>query len=149
MSAESPDIFCVQETKCDIKSIPKEVEVPGYKHFWLSGDKDGYSGTGLYTKEEPINVSYGISKLLAVLLLTSLVNKVFRVAKCAMTSEYAIWYKLDCYCICLSCFVDNKKHDKEGRVITAEYEKFYFVTACKSSAAFFLTMLYTSIIVQF
>ena len=115
VSAESPDIFCVQETKCDIKSIPKEVEVPGYKHFWLSGDKDGYSGTGLYTKEEPINVSYGISKLFAILSQTSLVNKVFRVAKCATTSENAIWYKLDCYCICMFVVFYRRQETRQRR----------------------------------
>jgi len=30
-------------------------------------------------------------------------------------------------------FVDESKHNKEGRVITAEYEKFFFVAACKSA----------------
>ena len=60
MTAESADIMCVQETKCDTESLPAEVEIPGYKAYWLSGDKDGYSGTGLYTKKEPIKVTYGI-----------------------------------------------------------------------------------------
>ena len=62
ITAEDPDIFCLQETKCEKDKLPDEVKVDGYHTYWLSGDKDGYSGTGLYSKVEPINVSYGISK---------------------------------------------------------------------------------------
>lgn len=62
MSHEGPDVFCVQETKCEKEKIPKDVEVPGYKVYWLSGDKEGYSGTGLYSKTQPITVTYGIGQ---------------------------------------------------------------------------------------
>ena len=55
-----PDILTVQETKCPDDKVPKEVEIPGYHNYWLSGDKDGYSGVGLYTKTKPIKVTYGI-----------------------------------------------------------------------------------------
>lgn len=58
--AEDPDIFCLQETKCDKDSIPDEVAIKGYHLYWLSGDKDGYSGTGLYSKVKPIKVTFGI-----------------------------------------------------------------------------------------
>lgn len=80
---ENPDIFCVSETKCSIDKMPSEAEVEGYKVYWLSGDADGYSGVGMYSKTEPKNVTYGI---------------------------------------------DMEQHDKEGRVITAEFDKFYLVT---------------------
>lgn len=52
------DIFCIQETKCQIDQI--ELEFEGYKSFWNSAEKKGYSGTAIYTKEKPINVKYGI-----------------------------------------------------------------------------------------
>lgn len=52
------DIFCIQETKCQEGQI--ELEFDGYKSFWNSAEKKGYSGTAIYTKIEPINVIYGI-----------------------------------------------------------------------------------------
>ena len=55
----------------------------GYEEYWNSAEKKGYSGTAVFTKEKPINVTYGLG---------------------------------------------IEEHDKEGRVITAEYEKFYLVT---------------------
>ncbi len=60
ITKEDPDIFCLQETKCSKDKIPKEVEIEGYHVYWLSGEKDGYSGTGLYSKKKPIDVTYGI-----------------------------------------------------------------------------------------
>lgn len=55
-------MFCVQETKCDIEKIPSELNIDGYHTYWLSGDTEGYSGVGMYTKEKPINVTYGIGE---------------------------------------------------------------------------------------
>jgi len=37
-------------------------DIPGYKTYWLSGEKEGYSGTALFSKKAPIKVSFGISK---------------------------------------------------------------------------------------
>lgn len=74
------DIFCIQETKCQIDQI--ELEFEGYKSFWNSAEKKGYSGTAIYTKEKPISVKYGIG---------------------------------------------IEQHDKEGRVITLEFKKFFMV----------------------
>jgi len=74
------DIFCIQETKCQNGQV--ELKFDGYKSFWNSAEKKGYSGTAIFTKTEPINVKYGIG-------------------------------------------IDE--HDKEGRVITLEFEKFYMV----------------------
>ena len=74
------DIFCIQETKCQKDQI--ELEFKGYKSYWNSAEKKGYSGTAIFTKIDPIDVKYGIG---------------------------------------------IEEHDKEGRVITLEFEKFYMV----------------------
>ena len=74
------DIFCIQETKCQEGQVDLEFE--GYKSYWNSAEKKGYSGTAIFTKIEPLSVKYGIG---------------------------------------------IEEHDKEGRVITLEFEKFYLV----------------------
>ena len=74
------DIFCIQETKCQMGQIDLQLE--GYKSFWNSAEKKGYSGTVIFTKTNPLSVNYGIG---------------------------------------------IEEHDKEGRVITLEFEKFYIV----------------------
>jgi len=75
------DIFCLQETKCQVGQV--ELDLPGYYQYWNAAEKKGYSGTALFTKEEPLKVTYGIGVT---------------------------------------------EHDREGRVITAEFETFYFIT---------------------
>lgn len=75
------DIFCLQETKLQEGQI--DLDLPGYHQYWNYADKKGYSGTAIFTKHEPISVSYGIG-------------------------------------------VDE--HDHEGRVITLEFDDFYFIT---------------------
>lgn len=52
------DIFCIQETKCQPEQI--ELEFEGYKSYWNSAERKGYSGTAIFTKKEPIAVTYGI-----------------------------------------------------------------------------------------
>ena len=74
------DIFCIQETKCQKGQI--ELEFKGYKSYWNSAEKKGYSGTAIFTKNDPINVTYGIG---------------------------------------------IEEHDKEGRIITLEFQDFYLV----------------------
>ena len=74
------DIFCLQETKLSEGQI--EMELPGYHQYWNYAEKKGYSGTAVFTKKEPISVTYGIG---------------------------------------------IEEHDHEGRVITAEFDDFYFV----------------------
>lgn len=74
------DIFCIQETKCQPEQV--ELEFEGYTSYWNSAEKKGYSGTAIFTKEKPKNVTYGIGM---------------------------------------------EEHDKEGRVITLEFNKFYMV----------------------
>ena len=75
------DIFCLQETKLSEGQLA--LELPGYHQHWNYAEKKGYSGTAIFTKEEPLSAAYGIG---------------------------------------------IPEHDHEGRVITLEYEKFYFVT---------------------
>ena len=75
------DIFCLQETKLSEGQLA--LELPGYHQYWNYAEKKGYSGTAIFTKEEPLSAAYGIV---------------------------------------------IQEHDHEGRVITLEYEKFYFVT---------------------
>ncbi|SDJ15334.1 exodeoxyribonuclease-3 [Lachnospiraceae bacterium G41] len=74
------DIFCLQETKLSEGQI--ELDTPGYHQYWNYAEKKGYSGTAVFTKKEPISVTYGIG---------------------------------------------IEEHDHEGRVITAEFDDFYFV----------------------
>ena len=65
LEKESPDILCVQETKAHIEQLNKELINPnGYKSFWSSGEKKGYSGVATFTKNEPkkIERGFGIKK---------------------------------------------------------------------------------------
>lgn len=52
------DIFCLQETKLSEGQI--ELDTPGYHQYWNYAEKKGYSGTAVFTKKEPISVTYGI-----------------------------------------------------------------------------------------
>ena len=78
------DIFCIQETKMQKEQIDITIQniFKKYKQYWNSALKKGYSGTAVFSKKEPINVTYGIG---------------------------------------------IEEHDKEGRIITLEFEKFFLV----------------------
>ena len=52
------DIFCLQETKLQEGQI--ELDLSGYHQYWNYAEKKGYSGTAIFTKQEPISVNYGI-----------------------------------------------------------------------------------------
>ena len=52
------DIFCLQETK--LQADQHDLELPGYYQYWNYAEKKGYSGTALFTKKEPLWVTYGI-----------------------------------------------------------------------------------------
>ena len=75
------DVFCIQESKLQEGQI--DLELPGYYQYWNYAEKKGYSGTAMFTKEEPLSVSYGLGM---------------------------------------------EEHDKEGRVITAEFPEYYLIT---------------------
>lgn len=78
---ENADIFCLQETKLQAGQIDLELE--GYYQYWNYAEKKGYSGTAIFTKKQPLTVTYGLG-------------------------------------------IDE--HDKEGRVITLEFENFFMIT---------------------
>lgn len=52
------DFFCLQETKMQAGQL--DLEFLGYRSFWNYADKKGYSGTAVYTKHDPISVTYGL-----------------------------------------------------------------------------------------
>ena len=52
------DFFCLQETKMQAGQLDLEFE--GYQSYWNYAEKKGYSGTAIYTRHEPLSVSYGI-----------------------------------------------------------------------------------------
>ncbi|MBE5867487.1 MAG: exodeoxyribonuclease III [Lachnospiraceae bacterium] len=56
--AADADVFCLQETKLQAGQI--ELDLEGYHQYWNYAEKKGYSGTALFTKKEPLQVSYGI-----------------------------------------------------------------------------------------
>lgn len=76
------DLFSVQETKLQEGQISLELE--GYYQYWNYAVKKGYSGVAVFSKKEPISVTYGLG---------------------------------------------IEEHDQEGRVITLEFNDFYYVTA--------------------
>lgn len=52
------DFFCLQETKLQEGQI--ELDLPGYYQYWCYAEKKGYSGTAVFTKHKPLNVTYGL-----------------------------------------------------------------------------------------
>ena len=57
-SALDADFFCLQETKMQEGQLDLTFE--GYESYWNSAEKKGYSGTAIYTRHHPLNVTYGI-----------------------------------------------------------------------------------------
>ena len=52
------DFFCLQETKMQAGQL--DISFPGYTSYWNYADKKGYSGTAIFTKHKPLDVTYGI-----------------------------------------------------------------------------------------
>lgn len=52
------DFFCLQETKMQAGQL--DLHFDGYESYWNYADKKGYSGTAIFTRRKPLNVSYGI-----------------------------------------------------------------------------------------
>ncbi len=80
-SSLDADFFCLQETKVQEGQVT--LDLPGYYQYWNYAEKKGYSGTAIFTKREPLSVTYGLG---------------------------------------------IEEHDHEGRVITLEYDTYFFVT---------------------
>lgn len=55
VKTEDADIFCIQESKLQAGQI--ELDLPGYHQYWNYAEKKGYSGTAIFTKEEPVCVT--------------------------------------------------------------------------------------------
>ena len=58
LEGESPDVICLQETKMQREQA--DFDFPGYREFWYSAEKKGYSGTAIFSKTEPVSVEYGM-----------------------------------------------------------------------------------------
>src|SRR6266536_1559939 len=57
VTAEQPDILCVQETKIQLDQLTPEMkDVGGYRSYWSMAEKKGYSGVATYTRPEPLSV---------------------------------------------------------------------------------------------
>ena len=77
------DAFCLQETKLQARQI--EMDLPGYHQYWNYAEKKGYSGTAIFTKKEPLNVTYGMNQ------------PDFDNEGRLITLEYADFYLITCY----------------------------------------------------
>ena len=80
---EDPDILCLQETKLQAGQL--ELDLPGYHQYWNYADKKGYSGTAIFTKEEPLSVTYGFG------------DDLHRHEGRVITAEYPDFYLVCCY----------------------------------------------------
>ena len=55
-----PDILCLQETKAMKEQVDVAlIEKQGYHHYWFSAEKKGYSGVAIFSKKNPVNVTFG------------------------------------------------------------------------------------------
>ena len=77
------DVYCLQETK--MQPGQAELDLPGYKQYWNSAEKKGYSGTAVFTRLEPLNVTYGIGS-----------EEHDREGR-AITLEFEDFYLVNCY----------------------------------------------------
>lgn len=53
------DFFCLQETKMQAGQL--DLNFDGYESYWNYAEKKGYSGTAIFTRQKPLNVTYGIN----------------------------------------------------------------------------------------
>jgi len=57
LEAHQPDVLCLQETKAERGQI--EIDLPGYREYWNSAVKKGYSGTAIFSRQAPLSVTNG------------------------------------------------------------------------------------------
>lgn len=81
--AADADFFCIQESKLQEGQIA--LDLPGYHQYWNYAEKKGYSGTAIFAKHEPLQVTRGIG--------TTISDTEGRV----ITLEYASFYLVTCY----------------------------------------------------
>ncbi len=60
LSAEKPDVLCLQETKARSEQVDLSLEFQGYEAHWNSAEKAGYSGVAIFTKESPLSIRAGL-----------------------------------------------------------------------------------------
>jgi exodeoxyribonuclease III len=60
VAAEAPDILCLQETKARPEQVELPLELGGYKAYWSSAVKPGYSGVAVFSREAPLRVAVGL-----------------------------------------------------------------------------------------
>ncbi len=60
VQGEDPDVICLQETK--MQREQGDFAFPGYREYWNSAEKKGYSGTAIFTKPQPLSVEYGLGR---------------------------------------------------------------------------------------
>jgi len=62
-SKDKPDVLCIQETKAHEEQLPDDLRnVNGYHSYFCSGERKGYSGVAIYTKEKPLSIKKGFGK---------------------------------------------------------------------------------------
>ena len=83
VDAVDADVICLQETKCRPEQIA--LDLPQYHMYWNSADKAGYSGTAVFTKREPLAVTYGFG------------DDLHRHEGRVITCEYEDFYLVCCY----------------------------------------------------
>lgn len=77
------DIICLQETK--MRSDQASFDLPGYQRYWNSAEKAGYSGTAIFTKQEPLEITYDFGP------------EIHRHEGRVITAEYPDFYLVCCY----------------------------------------------------
>ncbi len=80
---EGADVYCLQETK--MEEGQADFDLPGYHRYWNSADKKGYSGTAVFTKTEPLSVTYDFGE------------DIHRHEGRVITAEYPDFYLVCCY----------------------------------------------------
>ena len=79
------DVLCLQETKLQEGQVDLAGELPGYRTYWNYADKKGYSGTAVFSKTEPLAVTYGFGE------------DIHRREGRVITAEYPDFYLVCCY----------------------------------------------------
>ena len=122
------DIFCIQETKMQENQLTDEIKNLSTNEYWSSAEKKGYSGTAVFTKQKPINVTIGIEPKVAEIIKLKLKENKKKLASNENHNEKQDFSKE------LISEEESSKNDSllleqsnEGRIIVAEYEKFILV----------------------